>query len=61
MWLRTERGTVGWQARTSTIMRLLRAIQKAAPTESYLRQVAVIACTEDIPFRAYKKWCDGLT
>eukprot|EP00873_Tetraselmis_striata_P025217 jgi/Tetstr1/445481/TSEL_033259.t1 len=44
------------EARTSMIMRLLRAIQKAAPTESYLRQVAVIACTEDIPFRAYKKW-----
>jgi len=44
------------EARTSTIMRLLRAIQKAAPTESYLRQIAVISCTEDIPFRAYNKW-----
>eukprot|EP00191_Tetraselmis_sp_GSL018_P022946 CAMPEP_0177624916 /NCGR_PEP_ID=MMETSP0419_2-20121207/29784_1 /TAXON_ID=582737 /ORGANISM="Tetraselmis sp., Strain GSL018" /LENGTH=235 /DNA_ID=CAMNT_0019125753 /DNA_START=184 /DNA_END=888 /DNA_ORIENTATION=- len=44
------------EARTGTIMDLLREIQKSAPTESHVKSTVVISCTEDIPARAYSEW-----
>ena len=37
-------------------MELLAEIQKSGPTESHLKQTVVLACTEDIPARAYNSW-----
>mmetsp|Transcript_25329 Transcript_25329/g.70845 ORF Transcript_25329/g.70845 Transcript_25329/m.70845 type:complete len:243 (-) Transcript_25329:29-757(-) len=44
------------EGRISVIMELLREVQRAAPTESHLKQTVILACTEDIPARAYNSW-----